>query len=536
MWSRIASLLVLVAAATTAAWIAVHGVLWVDRDSGVLALASGWEVAILGLLAATAVWALGALRGRPRLVVCGGILALLTTLLLRDLAPRGPEVREPGEGSVERPAVRTLWICVDGLSWSKVLPLVADGRMPHMARLLASGSAALLESEPTYRESVDRWGWWSPVVWTTLATGRGPAAHGITDFSLPDPSRRPRDDGTPRLRAAASFHRRVPAFWNLFSAFGRRVGVVGWWASWPAEEVEGVLVTDRVGLRSRRDLVGLEQDPGVEWFRRQEGLVHPVPFLNLMAEEIGLPDHPEAWVESELYPFRQRPIVGHRDLSTIHAVLWQDQLYARVAEHLLRERRDLDLTTVYVEGIDVLSHQFWHYMADPEAQPGLPGIDEGEGYRLIVDRYHEAVDASLGQLLEAAGDPVRVVLTSDHGFRMTPGGEHPADHSAFGTLVLAGEGVRRGKTALTLAGLLAAPVSVLDVLPTLLYWNGLPIADELEGEPLYRFFRRDYLRAHPAVRIDSYGEFDASREVEIPLPDASDEEYLERLKALGYIQ
>jgi arylsulfatase A-like enzyme len=147
-----------------------------------------------------------------------------------------------------------------------------------------------------------------------------------------------------------------------------------------------------------------------------------------------------------------------------------------------------------------------------------------------------AVDASLGRLLEAAGEPVRVVLTSDHGFRLTPGGEYPADHSAFGTLILAGDGVRRGETALTLAGLLADPVSVLDVLPTLLYWNGLPIADELEGEPLYRFFRRDYLRQHPAVRVDSYGNFAESREVEIPLPDASDEEYLERLKALGYIQ
>jgi len=27
------------------------------------------------------------------------------------------------------------------------------------------------------------------------------------------------------------------ALWNLFSAAGRRVAVVGWWVTWPAEEV-----------------------------------------------------------------------------------------------------------------------------------------------------------------------------------------------------------------------------------------------------------------------------------------------------------
>ena len=536
MWSRIASLLVLVAAAIPAAWIAVHGVLWVDRDSRVLALASGWEVAILGLLAATAVWTLGALRGRPRVVVCGGALALLTAFLLRDLVPRGPEVRGPGEVSVERPAARTLWICVDGLSWSKVLPLVAEGRMPHMARLLASGSAALLESEPTYRESVDRWGWWSPVVWTTLATGRRPDAHGVTDFTLPDPTSPPRANGLPRQRAAASFHRLSPAFWNLYSSFGRSVGVVGWWATWPAEQVNGVMVTDRVGLRNKRDFSELDPTLGVGWFRGQTGLTYPSEILRDVVAEVGLPEHPRGWAEEELYPFGHFPILFAEDLDTLYAVLWQDELYTRIAESLLRKRSDLDLTTVYLEGVDVVSHNFWHLMADPEAEPSPPVGDRSGRYRTIVDRYHEILDGYLGRVLEASGEGTRIILTSDHGFRLTPGGDHPADHSASGTLLLLGEGVRKDRTALSLAGAIAGPARAVDILPTLLYWNGLPIADELEGEPLYRFFERSYLRRHPAVRVDSYGDFAESREVEIPLPDASDEEYLERLKALGYIQ
>src|SRR6266540_7188152 len=39
--------------------------------------------------------------------------------------------------------------------------------------------------------------------------------------------------------------RRLPAIWNVASAEGLRVGVVGWWATHPAEEVNGFFVSDR---------------------------------------------------------------------------------------------------------------------------------------------------------------------------------------------------------------------------------------------------------------------------------------------------
>lgn len=530
MWSRVLTVLVLVATAAVAGWIALRGVIWVDREVSVVALAGAAEIAAIGLLAAAALQAWSRWRGRARALGVGASLLLLGVVPLRDLPPRRPAVGSPGEVAVERPAGRTLWVCVDGLSWSRVLPLVEAGRMPHMARLLEAGASAVLRSEPTYRRTADRWGWWSPVIWTSLATGRSPQAHGITDFTLPDPDGGERADGRPRRRAAASFHRRVPAFWNLFSAFGRSVGVVGWWGSWPAEEVAGVMITDRVGLRSRR----ADDEPDLA---DAEGLTHPPSLARDVGEEIARLEKPPPWVETELYPFRRYPVIFADDLESVYGVLWQDELYVRLAEELLRERPDLDLATVYIEGIDALSHHLWKYMADPDAEPVPPVGDEAEEYRLVVDRYHERVDAYLGRLLAAAGEGVRVVLTSDHGFRLTPDGEYEADHSAFGTLVLAGDGVRRGHSAMTLAGSLAGgPVSVPDVLPTLLYWNGLPIADELEGEPLYRFFERSYLRRHPAVRIDTYGDFATGRQVEIPLPDAADEEYLERLKALGYIQ
>ena len=40
--------------------------------------------------------------------------------------------------------------------------------------------------------------------------------------------------------------RRAEALWNILSARGRRVAVIGWWATAPAEAVNGVVVSDRV--------------------------------------------------------------------------------------------------------------------------------------------------------------------------------------------------------------------------------------------------------------------------------------------------
>ncbi len=38
--------------------------------------------------------------------------------------------------------------------------------------------------------------------------------------------------------------RQVKALWNILSARDRSVDVVGWWATWPAENVRGAIVTD----------------------------------------------------------------------------------------------------------------------------------------------------------------------------------------------------------------------------------------------------------------------------------------------------
>jgi len=123
-----------------------------------------------------------------------------------------------------------IWIGMDGLDFEILDRLAASGAMPNWKRLAATGWTARLKSDYPLI---------SPVLWTTAATGRTPDMHRVLDFQEVDPA-------TGRKMPISGLSRAVPAVWNLASASGRKVGVVGWWATHPAEIVDGFFVTDRL--------------------------------------------------------------------------------------------------------------------------------------------------------------------------------------------------------------------------------------------------------------------------------------------------
>jgi len=107
----------------------------------------------------------------------------------RDVEPRG----------------KLLLIGLDGADWKILDRLAAAGRVPTIDRLRREGAAGVLRSEEPLL---------SPIVWTTIGTGRTPLEHGITGFLTI------RDGKTEPVR---SDERRLRAFWNVASDFGVRV-------------------------------------------------------------------------------------------------------------------------------------------------------------------------------------------------------------------------------------------------------------------------------------------------------------------------
>lgn len=55
------------------------------------------------------------------------------------------------------------------------------------------------------------------------------------------------------LTEVQSVHWRALPMWNLLGSLGHPVGITGYWGTWPAYEVNGFLVSSRMGLRDRRN-------------------------------------------------------------------------------------------------------------------------------------------------------------------------------------------------------------------------------------------------------------------------------------------
>ena len=69
-----------------------------------------------------------------------------------------------------------------------------------------------------------------------MATGKTPDRHGIGHFVAVNSS-------TGEQLPVTSQMRKASALWNILSGAGRTTAVVGWWATWPAENVKGTVVS-----------------------------------------------------------------------------------------------------------------------------------------------------------------------------------------------------------------------------------------------------------------------------------------------------
>jgi len=99
------------------------------------------------------------------------------------------------------------------------------------------------------------------------------------------------------------------------------------------------------------------------------------------------------------------------------------------------------------------------------------------------------------------------------------------EHAKEGILIMRGKGLRRGYKI--------SRASVLDVTPTILALKGVSLGGDMDGRALKEIMDPVFLTKHPISYVHSYSLY--------PLPTTEetvklDNETLQRLKALGYIQ
>lgn len=454
-----------------------------------------------------------------------GALGAPPSLSYRDDAPatramlRAEARRKIGEACRDT-GQRILVVGLDGADWQIADPLIARGKLPHLARLRERGAWGNVKALTPIL---------SPLLWTSVATGVRADRHGILDFLIRDPS-------TGTTFPVSSRFRRVRALWNLFSEQGRTSDVVAWWATWPAEPINGHLVSDRVAY----SLFDFE-------LPTDEGATYPSDYMDqirplLIGDDAVSYDEVARFVDVTHDEFsrarqrieRDRRAAYREPLNHLTKVIASTRSYHGVALNLLKNHR-ADLTLVYYQGIDEVGHRFMHFMP-----PAMPGIDPDDVRRLgpALERFYEYQDELLGELIEAVGPETTILVVADHGF--LNGADRPrgqtADiegqpgrwHRPYGMFVLAGPRIRSTRLDTT---------SLLDIAPTLLHLAGLPVPDDGQGRVVEEAFDDAFLEEFPVRTVPTY-EITPFRVAAAPRSatlSAAEAEIVENLRSLGYV-
>jgi len=516
---------------------------------------------------------------------CRPAILLLTALFCLCLCLTCGGDRQPAAVPPTPPVVI---VALDGLSWQVARPLVEAGEMPTLAGLMAGGAAGRLA---THRPT------WTPVLFTTMATGKLPEEHGIGTFVS--------EAGIP----LTSNLRRVPALWTILSNLELPTLFYGWPVTWPAEMVTGEMISDRWHKTLDRPVHPAGWDtwltPALAVFDNGSDMV--CPGLDGL-DELACPDRVSPWLHGA-FEGGGAPTADEGPDKLVQLTrrkvetgfLWNVALDSEVKLPLfLRRLREVRprLAAVYCNATDMSQHFFGG--AD---RPGFrPRPERNPQGRQVIEETYRVYDRLLGRLVqgirEIGGyrDCVFIVL-SDHGIDLASDLEvrvaPPADDPA-GALRILGDaavvqpplpespwhrirfdpGSAMGRRSallnrLDLAGCRFHPddvylyfvheeappgvvvvsgdrlvpgqtisgMSVSDVAPTVLALLGLPSARDMAGRPASILLAGDggpLPLAESTAWVETHGAARApTSEQAIATPE--DEDIREELRALGYI-
>jgi len=282
-------------------------------------------------------------------------------------------------------SVDVLVLGVDGATFD----VIDELDLPAFERLAAEGSRAVLGSmEPTF----------SPLLWTTMASGKPPEVHGVQGFHV------------------HATDCRVPRFWDVAESEGRSTGIYKWLVTYPPRAIDGFIVPAWLAQGPEtypEDLSFVKELELANRLKRQKvdqvrttkelvlaGLTRGFRFGTLweaaswtLAERTRRPDDDER----------------HYRLQILRG--WIDRDVFFYATHTYQP----ELATFTWYATDALGHRFWR-QHEPEAFSDV-STEELERFGSAVTDAYRGADAVLAELLESLPAESTLFLVSDHGFQ-----------------------------------------------------------------------------------------------------------------------
>ncbi len=323
---------------------------------------------------------------------------------------------------------KVLLLGVDGFDFDVMKPLFDSGQLKKLAELRQHGILVPLLGEQAtldpYSVGLD-----PAESWTTIATGFPPTkvgeivrGHGVRDLTVPI------EDSYERAPVTTA-HRQVPTFWDVLSAVGVKCAVSNWPVTWPAEPLNGYLVSDRFflekfGLGPFGPLGRVDLPTIPEAFTKGgEHLTWPPELAATHAGELAAAlngNLPPVFSAIKKLQAGTSDAPTLRNLKQLEQALRSDFAAKQSLQTLLRNDPSIEFAACCLDSFDVASHLFWMNI-DPD--DWLRHKDAGMRAKVAAD-YKQfanvipmaaiALDAMVRDLCDAMGPDTTVILVTDH--------------------------------------------------------------------------------------------------------------------------
>ncbi len=257
---------------------------------------------------------------------------------------------------------------LDGATWDMLRPLLDQGLMPRLARLMERGASGRLQSVfPPL----------SPVAWTGVMTGKNSGKHGVFEFL---------ESNQNPLGGRVNSSRSIDAelVWEIAGRHGKTCIAGGVPMSYPARPAPGFYLGDFLSPANAPDFAS---DPA---------------FFGEMERALGRPYRPWATVVHD----------GGHEVEVLADLT--DFLQNHLdAIRFLMDRRPWDLFMFDLMATDRIQHELWHvWDLSHSAAKGRDLAKVREGFL----KFWTRLDDGIGAIEDALPPDTTFLLMSDHGF------------------------------------------------------------------------------------------------------------------------
>jgi len=253
---------------------------------------------------------------------------------------------------------KVIVIGIDGATFNVILPMIEQGRLPNIERLMKDGAYGTLQSVTPPS---------SAPAWASFQTGLNPGNHPIFDFVVKEPE-------TYKTKYINGSNLKSPRLWDILGCYSLSSIIINCMITYPPHRVKGCLLTGGLTPEGRN-------------------FTYPSELQNEILKEFG--------------KYRRWGVGGiscipgkETDFATEYILNENRRMH--IASYLM-ENKPWDFFMVMFEGADPLQHELWKY------------LDSDNEMREYLYLFYGQIDTYIGSVTSKYPDAY-ICIMSDHGF------------------------------------------------------------------------------------------------------------------------